>query len=707
MSQIKLKYLILISLLFPCILLGEIADEVAEDLFAQGICVNLREPEYCNGVLKTTQGGVITGPNIRIQGQKIYYTRKMVDGKPVFQAEAEGDLMLELGDYVFVGEKLIYDFQTKTGIVYNGRTALEPWYFGGKEIELCEDGSYRIHHGYVTTSENICPDWTISTEFASLRDNKYLRAKHVNFRILRFPVLWVPTFRANLNYIFDSPFRYYFGWGGAEGPRAGLLYEFFKWERWKAFVRLDYRVRRGFGGGIETYYSSPCHKEEFRTINYFARDSSVYIPSERSRYRFEGVYYNSWQDGTLSLDFSYDKLSDKDMASDYNGNGIELYTGERTQFFLRKQHCAWISSLYARVRLNSFQTVKQELPTFAFFLKPYTIGRTGIVGDSLFRASYLDYEYANNLVDVHDYNSTRLEYQQKFYRPFTHRFITATPSASLVSIYYGNSPENNEQLLALGVLSLDINARLNRTYSRFKHNMQPYAIYTYYTSPTSSPNEHYIFDLDDGWAYVNMLRFGTRHTISFKQCDLPIELLAADIYAFAFFHKENKFRGSIPKIYADATWHTFPTLAFKLTSAWDTEHNLMDHFNFRTEWTVSSDLAIAGEYRQRSPYAWRKVDYDNFVLDFFRTENELFNSSLSDRRRTLLLHVFYRFHPNYALEWESRLGWNRRFEPSYNEFEVNLHARVQSAWKFVLSYQHTEKEDKVAVYASMGFKKPE
>ena len=91
-------------------------EEKKDDFFAKGITVDLREPEYSEGILKTDEGGIITGPDMRIQARHIIYTRKIIDGKPVFTIEASGDLFIEFGEYAFVGARLEYDFQEKRGL---------------------------------------------------------------------------------------------------------------------------------------------------------------------------------------------------------------------------------------------------------------------------------------------------------------------------------------------------------------------------------------------------------------------------------------------------------------------------------------------------------------------------------------------------------------------------------------------------------------
>src|SRR5207253_2589302 len=120
------------------------------------------------------------------------------------------------------GEKLFYDFAAKEGEIYQGKTAVEPWFFGGEWLELKPDGSYIIYNGYVTTSERDIPDWGIYSKVVEVKKERYLRAQQVSIKAFNFTVLKIPALRANLNSIFDNPIRYRFRWGGRQGPRFGL-----------------------------------------------------------------------------------------------------------------------------------------------------------------------------------------------------------------------------------------------------------------------------------------------------------------------------------------------------------------------------------------------------------------------------------------------------------------------------------------------------
>ncbi|WP_075883381.1 hypothetical protein [Candidatus Protochlamydia sp. W-9] len=680
--------------------------KVVHEGFAEGITVDLKEPLYIDGVMTTNQGGVISAPRLRIQAKVIRYTKKMIDKTPILTIEAEDQLMIEFGDYLFTGQKLYYDFQKKEGFIEYGRTAIEPWFFGGEKIEMRCDGSYVLYNGYITTSENEQPEWGLYSNNVYVKQGRHLKAYDVQLKLKKYTILWIPSLSANLDSIFDSPIRYRFRWGGRQGPRVGLTYEIFSWNRWKTFVRFDYRLARGPGGGIETRYHSVDRKTEFQSINYLARDSSLLDPNEKARYRFEGLFKTLLDQDKVSILMTYDKISDRDMPSSYHDRDFDFDPSERTQVLIRRQEDLWIGNLYTRLRINSFQTVKQELPTLSVNFKPFPLQRTGIIFENWASVSYLDFKYSKHIVDVPNYASNRFEYRPTLYRPFIAGPVTITPQMGFIEIFYGNSPKHTSQLLSLGLVGCRVETQLYKHLGDFKHVIIPYSFFHYYTSPTSSPNQHYIFDITDGWARLNKLTIGFKNSLLLKEQNGISQLFYANIYTHAFFNSKTIAR-TFPKLYGKFVFSSISTIKHTIQTAWDFQHHLFDHFNFRSEWTLSADFALAIEYRHRSAYSWRKVDEENFFLDSFRSENNLFNSALSDRRNTFLIHFFYRFHPNWACEFSSRQGWNRKKEPSYLEYEIDLLTTIQTAWHLRLSFQHRENDNRIALYVNVGLRRPE
>lgn len=699
---------LLLLLLLPLSFLGaKTTAEFVQEALSEGLTVDLRDPTYRDGSLFTEKGGLVIGPDLRIQAREITYIHTKIEGEPVQTITAAGDLFFEIGCYLFVGERLDYDFLTRTGTITCGRSGIEPWYFGGDTIRLHADGSITVHNAYITTSENAESDWHMNTEMAHLSPSHCLTARNLQLRIVNLPILWLPSFSANLDAIYEAPVKVTARWGGRQGSRLGLIYELITWDLFQAYLRADYRVKRGFGGGLITHYRSLDHREHFDTINYIAKDTSVSDPDENTRYRFQGCYENHVLEDKIGINISWDKLSDKEMATDYHDQGLELYTAGRTQIELRRQDHEWLAHFLTRVRVNQFQTIKQELPSFEVSWRPFEIWQTGIIADNSLQASYLDFRYANDLKNVDDYHSFRMETRNHFYRPVRVGPLTVTPETGFVVIFYSNNPDGKTEWLTMGAFGGEVNTSFHRFYGGCKHVVEPYVRYHYLTFPTSNPDEHFIFDSGDGLFRLNQFRFGLTQDLLAKQADGYLKrVLYADLYTYAFFDTPT-IKRALPKVYAKVTYHALPTLKHTLGTAWNVQHNELDHINLLMEWTASHDLAMALEYRHRNRFDWRKVDHHNFILDSFHTQNEMLRSGLSDRRDTVLAHLYWNFHPLWSFEFEGRYGWNRRGEPSYAEYEFNLLGTIRSAWNLIVSYSHKEEEDRVAFYLTVGMKRPD
>ncbi len=665
------------------------------------ITVDLREPIYEEGVLKTDKGGVISGPNLRIQAMRITYTRK----DEIEFVEAEGDVMIEVSGYVFVGRRIEYDLIRRTGILYNGRTGIEPWFFGGKEILLLPDGDYKIIDGFATTSENFETEWEISSDEAIVKEQRYLSARNVYFKFIQLPVLWLPALKVNLDYIFDNPIRYSVYFGGSQGPRIGLAYEVFSWNGWQTFFHLDYRTRRGWGGGIETNYFSEDGNQELQTINYIANDITLYNAKGRTRYRYEGVYSGAFDEDKTTIDLTWDKLSDKDMATDYDDNRLELDTAKRTQLHVRREEQNWITNFITRVRVNEFQTVKQELPTLAGNFRSFEIGNTGIISENSFKTSYLDLEYTDG-TDAKPYSSPRYELVYDFYRPYHYKNINITPQTGGVSIYYGNNPDKRKRWMNIGYFGGEINSSFYRFYGPRKHVIMPYLKYTYYSFPSTSPKDHYIFDIDDGWAHLDVMRIGFDQSFYRKLSDGCIFRDSYFDFWTNLFFDTPTMESTLPIVYGKWVQNITPRVRHCMSAGWDFRDRVLDHYNYLVEWTWNQNLAFSVEYRHRSPFCWRKVDHNNFMLDSFVDVQELEHSALSDRRSTLLFNCFYRFHPFWAVLFSSRSGWDRRIQPAYNEFEIDFLGAIRSTWHVDISYRHREDEDRFTVSFSVGLRAP-
>ena len=673
---------------------------LAGSLFGEspGISIDLMDPTFKEGILTTTKGGVLQTDQIRIQAMSIYFVNK----KEERFARAKGCLMVEFGPYLFVGDELEYDFLAKKGVLSYGKSAVPPWGFGGEEVIFHPNGEVTLKNGYITSNDRPKTEWRLALSEACLYENRDITASNLQLQLFNFPIFWLPYLRSNLDWMKRSPLRFRLRWGGQDQVRLGIIYQFLSLPNFNSSVRFDYRANRGPGGGLETHWKRSNGCGDFHTINYLARDSSLENLLQRTRYRFQGSYHDRFDCGRTTLKLSYDKLSDLDMPTDYHDKGLDLKTGMRTELKVRRQqYNLWLANFNTRVRINNFQTVNQRLPSLTLSTHPYTVGCTGIISEQTLRAGYLDFRYANDAGAVSNYSSMRMEAHHTMYRPFCFGPITFTPEIGGRAIFYEDSPTGSSEWLTFGTASADLSTQLWKQYGSVRHTLEPYLLYEHITTPSIPLSSHFIFDSEDAWQRLNTLRFGARNLL-YRSCGCEYQrLLTMDTYAYAFFDSHTTF-SSIPKLYTKILWDVTPRLREQVTAAWDFDRNHLDHINLRCDWTITEKLAIAAEYRHRDATAWRKVDPSNYLLESARSEALLTASTLSDRRDTVLAHLFYRLQPNLATEFEVRQGWNRITEPDYLEYQVSMHTRLSSLWDLRLSYQKKEDDHRFTFFLTLA-----
>ncbi len=682
-------------LFFTSHLLAELP--AVPDILSKSLNIKLEEPVYKDGITSTDKGGLVTGKDLFLQAKRMKYFHRQEDGRMVRRIEAEGDLFFRFKNRIYTGDSLVFDLDKQTAIIYNVLTDAGPWFLGGSKLFLNPDGSGVIDDCHMSTDENQEDDWTIQAKEVHLSKNNTLKAQNVRFMVFKKPVFWIPSLTKDLNKDSISPIKYRVGYYGKRNVRLGLSYNFEIGENWDNKILFDISTLRGLAGGFETKYKNPNSKEAFNAFNYYAHDIATNDSDKDNRYRFQGKYTNRMFEDKVGFTASYDKMSDPEFPADFQSRGLDSGRAKPTQAQITRKDPNWITSINTKVRLNDFQTVKQQLPLFTFNMRPMALGNSQIVLDNRFNAGYLNYLYAHETPDVHNFSSTRVALAQKLYRPCPVSIFSITPHFGYRAIGYGNSPQHESRMLFQGIAGVEAHTRFKRSSENLQQIVEPYVQYDYYSKPTTNPHKHFLFDLQDGLYRQDSLRFGARNF--FARTDGS--QLNFDLYAISFFNSP-KIGSHIPKVYLDSIWRPTAYSQYTLNTAWDTKRNNLDHFNLRSDVTFTDNLAMALEYRHRSAYAWRKVDYENFMVDTFHSQRSLRHSLMSDRRDTFLTHFFVRLMPQLAFEFTTRHGWGRKHERNYNEYEVNCITLFRNTIRLTLTFRHRPTGNDYSVGFSFG-----
>lgn len=667
--------------------------------FSDGLDIQLQEAVYGDGTMKTERGGIIKAKDLFMQAQVVEYIRTGEGSSFVHKVIAKDKLFVTYKGHSYTGDKAEVDLSTGKLTVWNGCTQSGLYFIGGRVIEVPPDGKVLITDAYVTTSENERSDWTITATSATVSKNAALQAKNATFYFTKVPLFWVPSFSSDLLHADGGPFRYRVRWGGSEGLRLGISY-LFSTGPCKQRALVDYSIKNGFGAGLLTNYKSHDSEAKFDALNYIAEghDKARKRPRCRSeghyktwndpRYRLEGYYQNYFAEPNLRLTAMYDKLSDKKMKTDFSDHAVSDVRAGLTEATLWHEEANWKANLNTRVKINKFQTVKQELPLLSFNKRPTPLGNTSLILNNRFSAGYLDYRYARNTPSVHNFASTRTELSQKIYTTCHLSPIAVTPSVGYRLIQYSNSPQHDARLQAIGEVGIGAKTRFVNRSCFGQQIVEPYIEESSLTRPPVRPNKTFIFDIEDGFTQMNILKYGLRHSWYLPPSTNSFTpKILSDLYTRSFF--ATSYLPNDPyKIWLVSTADATPKVSYKLDTAWDVHRSIVDHFNIAIRRTISRTLAVVLEWRQRSAYSWRKLDVENFIVDAVRSPRHLRHSEMSDARRTALFSFCWSPSPAVDLDFTSYYGFRHVTPRRYVNYEVNLTTLIRGALRLTLTFYH-------------------
>jgi len=662
----------------------------SEEILNEELTVDLKNPLFEEGLLKTSEGGVIAGKNLRVQAQNITYKSTIDDGIAKRVVEASGDLFVVFKDKPFVAEGLRYDFVSGKGVLYNARTYVDFWYLGGKQIILHPDGSFEAEEAFITTSSNKNSSWELRSSSMLVNKKRTLSAANLSLRFFKIPIFWMPAFKASFRHLKDPLVKYKLTWDKGLGPRATVRYQFVSSEHLDLFLRADYRLKYGLGGAVESIYKDPKEKTQFLTRSYYAYDKTVDIEKSPHRYRFQGLFKKVDEDERSIFYLSYDKLSDQDMISDFKSDDFVINTEKRSYLFIGRQESDALFRFSLQPRLNTFQSLNEELPKVLLNLRSQDLGHSGLIANSDSAVAYLHYKYANGLHPYFlPYHAYRMQTLNQLYRPFSLKGFTVTPKVGVLGIFYNNGPFHHDVSQLSYNYGLSTQLRIAAYSPSFSHVLEPYLDYEGFSKPWVNNDSHYYFYLDDGVSKLNVIRSGLRQNI---QTSGYLSSVTADLYVLSFCKGMN-YPQAIAKYGANLELF-FRSFYLKGYVLYNVGAQHLDYVNIATAITFTEEFALGLEYRNRGRFAWRKSDYDNYFLDVARPDSELVQSPISDKRQTVLGKLKLRLSPRVATEIGGHYGFGRSTEPSYKGTNVDLIFNIGGSWNLKLGYQHSPDTDR-------------
>ena len=168
---------------------------------------------------------------------------------------AQGDVNLRIAGEETHSEQLIYNLETKQGLVREGVAFTEPWYYQGTEVYKVDEEESLIKDGALTTCSLKYPHFYFSASRIVIHVGKEMVARHVVLKVGGVPLLYLPMYRRDLRTKRQARIVVKLGTDSYQGHFMNIILPVLRRPRFKTELLYDYSSRRGSGMGNETKYN--------------------------------------------------------------------------------------------------------------------------------------------------------------------------------------------------------------------------------------------------------------------------------------------------------------------------------------------------------------------------------------------------------------------------------------------------------------------
>jgi len=173
-------------------------------------------------------------------------------------ATAQGNVLIKMGEDTLQGDKIVFNIENKTGVVYKGQVfyARNHFYIKGDKIEKTGEQTYFIKQPRATTCDGNSPDWEIAGSEMDVTIEGYGLMKNARLLTKGLPVFYSPFVPFPAKTIRQSGFLLPYLSYSREKDGIDIEIPFF----WAISPQMDatlyqrYIEKRGFKEGAEFRY---------------------------------------------------------------------------------------------------------------------------------------------------------------------------------------------------------------------------------------------------------------------------------------------------------------------------------------------------------------------------------------------------------------------------------------------------------------------
>ncbi len=312
-----------------------------------------------------------------------------------------GNIRIFREDYIFNGDRAVYNLETKALRAADFAGAAEPFYFGGENLSTIGAENYRVRSGLLTTDDAAVPSWHFKAKSVRIYPDDRIIFSNVSLVLGKTSVFWWPYLFQSIDD--DMAFSISPGYNEDWGLFALTSYRFPIAGDAAGTLRFDARSERGFALGLDIDFALGSDERSFGELTTYITDDSDPQTSPNGRTRTEEIdserYRLSYQSQTyltediyLITDINY--LSDEFLLEDFFKQEFIIDPQPDNVVALTKWNENYTITAIGRAQLNDFQQTTERLPEIVLDIKRQNFfgtpifyeGETGIARLQLSRA---------------------------------------------------------------------------------------------------------------------------------------------------------------------------------------------------------------------------------------------------------------------------------------------------------------------------------
>jgi len=223
------------------------------------IIINGDNVEYSADNKEVTATGNI---EVIYKGSKLTCSKLKVNMQ-TREGVAEGNARLQDAKGVITGEKIVYDFANKTGVIFNADFRANPYFGKARKAEKVSEKEFIAKYGYFTTCNLERPHYRFASKKINMFPGDKVVAKQNTLYLGAVPLIYIPRF----NYSMKDPLMHVQMEPGQSkdwGPYMLSAWRYNLTQNANGRIFLDYRNKLGWAEGFNLNYKNEVGKGDLK-----------------------------------------------------------------------------------------------------------------------------------------------------------------------------------------------------------------------------------------------------------------------------------------------------------------------------------------------------------------------------------------------------------------------------------------------------------